>query len=271
MSEATDAFLRWAEEDRLRSEHTLTRYRAVFATLAPFAGDPAAATMDEIQAWWNSRLGKSPATRQNELACLRAFYKYAIRFDYCLKDPTRRLDAPKVDNALPRPIPRADLLRVLEACDERDLPEIRRAIALGAYAGLRVSEAAALDWSQVDEEKRVLIFRGKGRKERVCAASPKLFDEILPRPEQGGNVVRAGGIPYSADTLQRRINRLFDNLGIDATFHKLRARYVTQGIAETGDIFHVAKAVGWSSIETAKHYAEVNEDVLQRIAAAAAR
>ena len=261
-----DAFLQWAEHDRLRSPATIRRYRTVLAQIP----DPLNATVDDIETWWAGRYNKSAATRQNELACLRAFYKWATRFDHRADDPTRRLDPPKVDNAFPRPIGRSDLKRALDACDERGTPELRRAIALGAYGGLRVSEAASLDWEHIDLDRRFLRIRGKGRKERLAGLSPVLLDEILPELRTG-NVVTAGGRTYTADALQRRVNRHLSALGIDATFHKLRARYVTQGIAETGDIYAVARAAGWASIETAKSYAALSDDALHRIAAAASK
>jgi site-specific recombinase XerD len=281
VTDAVESFLDWAERDKLRSPATLRRYRSVLQQL----DDPAGATREDIEAWWRRQREmqdgrtRAPATRANELHCLRSFYKFAIRFGYRDEDPTSRLDAPPIDNAIPRPIPRADLARAMDACDEVGAPELRRALALGAYAGLRVSEAATLDWSAIDLETRFIRIRGKGRKERICGASPKLLDEILPRPEQGGNVVWAGAVDanghpkqYSADTMQRRVNRHLDRVcGPGVTFHKLRARYVTNGIAETGDIFAVSRAVGWASIETAKHYAELSDDSLHRIAAAASR
>jgi len=267
VTDAVAAFLEWAEHDRLRSQHTLARYRAVLTQLP----DPAAATAAEIEKWWASRLELSPATRANELACLRSFYRWATRFDVRPDDPTRRLDAPKVDNAFPRPIGRAELAQAFEITDAREAPELRRALALGAYGGLRVSEAAELRWSAVDLERRFLRIRGKGRKERLAGISPKLLDEILPERAGALTVVGGEGGAISADVLQRRVNRLLGSVADGLTFHKLRARYVTQGIAETGDIFAVSRAVGWASIETAKHYAALSDDALHRIAAAASR
>lgn len=266
MDNHIEDFIQWAERDRLRSPATLARYRAVLSQIP----DPLNATIEDIEGWWAGRYDKSPATRQNELACLRSFYKWATRFDHRADDPTRRLDPPKVDNAFPRPIGRSDLKRALDACDERNVPELRRAIALGAYGGLRVSEAASLDWEHIDLDRRFLRVRGKGRKERLAGLSPVLLDELLPEL-RAGNVVTAGGRVYTADALQRRVNRHLSALGIDATFHKLRARYVTQGIAETGDIYAVARAAGWASIETAKSYAALSDDALHRIAAAASK
>ena len=79
-------------------------------------------------------------------------------------------------------------------------------------------------------------------------------------------VVTAGGTPISAATLQRRVNRLIDRCGIEHTFHDLRKRAATLSIARTGDVYAVAKAFGWSSIETASTYAAVSDESLDAIA-----
>ena len=75
-------FLQWAERDRLRSPATIKRYQTVLAQIP----DPLNATVEDIEAWWSGRYDKSAATRQNELACLRTFYKWATRFDHRVDD-----------------------------------------------------------------------------------------------------------------------------------------------------------------------------------------
>ncbi len=264
MTDAVTAFLDWAEHDRDRSPHTIARYRNVLAQL----GDPLAATLDDVETWWTSRRDLAPATRENELACLRTFYRWAARFDLRADDPTRRLDAPKVPNRIPDPIARAELLTVLAACDEAEAWDVRRAVCLGAYGGLRVAEAASLDWTSVDRENRRLRIRGKGSKERLAGLSAVLLDEILP--DTGGNVVNAGGPPSSAATLQRKVNRFMQRAGVEKTFHDLRKRYVTRAIATTGNVHAVAAAAGWASIQTANQYAALTDEALDQIAAAAA-
>lgn len=255
-----DAFYTWAEQDRKRSPNTLRRYRATLGQI----DDPLTASVEDIEAWWSTRFDLSEATRANELACLRTFYRWATRFGHRDDDPTRRLDAPRVPNRVPRPIGEADVRRLLAAAE--DSPDLRRTLALGAYAGLRVSEAAALDWSSIDEESRRIYVRGKGGKERVFGLSPVLLDMLLPRVE--GNVVTAGGAPYSGAAMQRKINRFMARHGTDHTFHDLRKRAATLAIGKTGDVYAVSKAFGWSSVETASHYAVVSDEALDRIAAA---
>lgn len=260
-TDSVSEFLEYAERDRNRSPHTLARYRAVLSQLP----DPTRATTAQVETWWATRYGKSPATRANELACLRAFYRWAGRFDLRADDPTRRLDAPKIDHDVPRPIGQADLGRLLGPLTA-ETPDLRRAVALGAYSGLRVSEVAALIWANIDQESRRIYVRGKGRKERVFGLSPVLLDYLLP--EAKGNVVTAGGVAYSGAVLQRKLNRLMERAGIEHTFHDLRKRAATLAIAKTGNPVAVAQAFGWSSIQTASHYAVVGDETLDVIAAA---
>ena len=260
-----DAYLTWAANDRRRSPNTIARYRSVLERANREAGNPATLTQAQIEAWWQTRLDQAPATRANELAVLRSFYKWATRFDHRPDDPTRRLDPPKIPNHIPRPIGEADLSRLLGELTA-DAPDLRRAVALGAYAGLRVSEVAGLSWADVDQDRRRIYVRGKGGKERAFGLSPVLLDKILP--ETVGNVVTAGGDPYTGAVLQRKINRLMSRHRIGHTFHNLRARAATLALAKGENTFAVAIAFGWSSVETAKSYAVVGDEALDRIAAA---
>lgn len=259
MNNLVEQFIHWSEKDRNRSPHTILRYKSVLRQIP----DPGSATLDDIEAWWATRYEASPATRENELACLRTFYRWCMKFDHRPDDPTRRLDAPKVNNTIPRPIPKSDLERLLGPLTVDDL-EIRRAVALGAYGGLRVSEVAGLDWSNVDIESRRIYVRGKGSKERVNGLSAVLLDIIAP--EVSGNVVKAGGVPYSAAVLQRKVNRFFARHGIDSTFHDLRKRGATMAMARTKNPQAVAQVFGWSSLQTVTHYAIVGDEVLDEIA-----
>src|SRR5690606_10571086 len=108
-----EQFIEWETRDRRRSPHTLAGYRAVLSAVFPEYGDPAAIDAEQVEAWWATRYEMAPGTQANELACLRSFFKWATRFDHRADDPTRRLDAPKVPNRVPRMIGRTDLEQLL--------------------------------------------------------------------------------------------------------------------------------------------------------------
>ena len=258
----TDQFLEWLRRDRNYSTNTIAAYRRVLATI----NDPETATQDDVEDWWLDRDHLSPATRRQELAALRSFYRWMIRWDHREDDPTRRLDAPKMGHRMPRPMGREDLHRLLSVTSG----EMRRAICLGAYAGLRVAEAAALDWADVDVEARRIIVRGgKGDKDRPVGLSPLLLDALLP--VTGGNVVRAGGKAYTPNALQQKVNATIRAAGVDGTFHKLRSRFATVALASTGNLLAVSRALGHSSPATTAIYAATADSDLDVIAEAVAR
>ena len=261
-AELTAQFLDHLERARNYSPNTIAAYRRVLATVP----DPATASQEDIEGWWLDRDHLSPATRRQELAALRSFYRWMIRWDHRADDPTRRLDAPKMGRRLPRPMGREDLHRLLSVTSG----EMRRAICLGAYAGLRVAEAAALDWADVDiEARRIIVRGGKGDKDRPVGLSPLLLDALLP--VTGGNVVRAGGKAYSANALQQKVNRAIRDAGVEGTFHKLRSRFATVALASTGNLLAVSRALGHSSPATTAIYAATADSDLDLIAEAVAR
>ena len=256
------AWLDHLGRDRGLSDNTITTYQR---TLRTITFDLLNATYDDVADWTHSRAHLAVATRNNEIAALRSFYRWALAFDHLTRDPTARTYAPKVPRGLPRPISRADLRRVLETLPD----DLRRAVCLGAYGGLRVSEAAALTWHDVDLENRRVRVLGKGGKTRLVGLSPLLLDELLP--DTGGNVVAAGGAPYSAAALQRKVNRAIRAAGVDCTYHQLRHRFGTVALAATGNLLAVSRAMGHASPATTAIYAATSDADLDVIADAVTR
>jgi integrase len=252
----SEAYLAWSRREHVPINTIQSRART-FRTL-PNAGT---GTREEVEAWWATRAHLAPATRALDVANLRSFYKWTRRWEYRDDDPTRRIDAPHVDPGLPRPMSRADLHKAMDSMP----PHLRRAVCLGAYAGLRVSEAARLDWSDVDLESRTLmVMHSKGNKSRRIPMSSVLLSELLP--VTGGNVVMGGGEPYAPDSLTRRMHLAFRALGITATFHTLRHRYGTLAYKASGDILAVSRLMGHANINTTKVYAAANDEVAAMIA-----
>jgi integrase/recombinase XerD len=260
----TEQYLDYLAEDRRYSPNTIATYRRTYATFP----DLATADRDAVEAWWSSRSGKAPTTRRNELAAVRSFLSWCRDWGHREQHdhPESRIKPPRIGQPLPRPIGREDLHRVMAATSG----EIRRAVCLGAWAGMRVAEVAALDWRDVDMEMRRIIVRGgKGDKDRAVGLPTLLLDSLLPMT--GGNVVRAGREPWSANLLQQKVNAALRSAGVDATFHKLRARFATVALASTGNLLAVSRALGHSSPATTAIYAATADSDLDLIADAVTR
>lgn len=243
------------------SQNTLATYRRTMSNL------PSAASMsrEELEAWWESRAHLSTATRVNELSAVRQFYKWCQVWEHRADDPTLRIRAPKVPQGLPHPISRADLTKLLNNLDG----DLRRAVCLGAYGGLRVAEAAALNWADIDQEANRIRVVGKGQKTRLVGLPPLLLDSLLP--DTGANVVTGTSREYTPGTLQRKINRAIKAQGVDATFHALRHRFATVALGSTGNLLAVSRALGHSSVSTTAIYAATADTDLDLIAEAVTR
>ena len=254
--------------DHCTAEHIPRNTVLARARVLRSVGNAGTATREDIEAWWATRRDLAPATRRNDLGNLRSFYKWADLWEHreIATDPTARLKAPSVDAGLPRPLGRADMRRLLDTLP----PDLARAVALGGYAGLRVSEAAALMWDDVDlEARRARIMATKGTKSRLVALGPILIDLLLP--DTRGNVVTGTRKVYTAATLQRRVNRAIHRAGINLTYHALRHRYGTMAYQNTRDLVAVGRQMGHRTPVSTLVYAAASDDVADQIAEAVTR
>jgi site-specific recombinase XerD len=254
-------WLRWLRVDRGLAVNTVSTYARTARSLSVPLMD---ATADDIEAWWRERAvtedgrARPHGSRNNELSALRSFYKWAQRFGHRVDDPTIRLDLLRQQKRISRFVGSDDLAKLLTTLD----PPMRRAVALGAYGGLRVSEAAGLHWGDIDQGTRRMIVRGKGDKERSVGLPVVLLDILLPNT--GGNVI-TGGAPYSEHYLQMKVNRAIKAIGVNATFHKLRHRFGFMAATADVPVTSIARAMGHESLVTTMGYIAATDSHLDLI------
>lgn len=224
-------------------------------------GNAGTATRGDVEAWCAARADLSPATRVADLALLRAFYKWCVIWEHRTDDPTIRLKSPRVPNRVPRPARRADVRRLI-----RDLPDdLARAVILGAYLGLRVSESAALDWAHIDPDQGLVrVEKSKGGKTRLVPISDAMV--VMLGGETVGNVVTRSHHAYAPPVLARKLNRAMRRAGVDATSHRLRHLFGTTAYeVSQGDLLAVRDLMGHESTQTTASYARPSLDMARRI------
>jgi integrase/recombinase XerD len=184
-------FLAYLELERGLSHNTLHAYQSDLAQLDAFLqrrgvsplqaqhGD-LAAFLSELALGGADRPAVAAATLGRKAACLRSFYRHLRREGLIDHDPTADLRGPPRSKRLPKVLSREEVAMLLEQPKGSEPLVLRdRALLEMMYAcGLRVSEAIALEVSDVDLEEGMLRARGKGSKERIVPMGRRAVEAL---------------------------------------------------------------------------------------------
>lgn len=271
--EATDIYLSHAEET-LKPVTYATR-RRLLKRFAEAVGERTLTTrvgVRDVEAFVQSG-GVKRSTQGARLIALKALFSYWLREGIVRVSPAHIARRPKPSPKLPRSVSDEELDAILRSIHPRRA-WTRPVFEFAAYTGLRVSELARLQWSDVDMEARLIrIERQKnGRAETQPLPSPALAVlQSLPR-----NGLYVFGSPR--ERLEKRSVASFANLvnyafrqarkaaGIarPITPHGLRHRYCTK-LAEAGaSAFTIAAAARHSDVRTSQRYVSISNRRLLR-------
>lgn len=215
----------------------------------------------------------NPGTIENMLSCIRSFCRWGWREGYRDDDPTQWVDWPKRTKPLPRALSRVQLRALDQALmlDEhapaarillRD--RNRRAIYLMLYAGLRISEAAHLDWNDVDlDARRLTVREGKGGKDRSVPLHDRLIWALtlVPQGERRGAVAgHADGRPLAYKSMGHVFERWLRARGLHISSHQLRHSFATTLLDRGADLRTIQILMGHESLDTTMVYLRVSDE-----------
>ena len=161
--------------ERRYSEHSLRAYRHDLEEFQNYlrergVEDPEGLDATLLRGFLSSLLKKNrKVTVGRKVAVLRSCFKFAQRKGWILENPAVHLRAPKLEKHIPPFLSEKEAEHLL-----RPLPDqtwlIRRDQAIGElfYAsGIRLSELAGLNWTDIDFSIRMVRVLGKGGRERI--------------------------------------------------------------------------------------------------------
>ena len=183
------------------SAYTLRNYRAdleaFLLALASWNVDPLEAGRGDLRRYLAQLLARdvAPASITRKVSTIRGFYRHLHNEGHLANDPFYGVTGPKAPRRLPDVLSLDDVVRLIEAADGTEAADLRdRALLELIYgAGLRVSEAVALDVGEVDLRQQTARVQGKGKKERLCvfgAAATAALERYLRRGR--GRLARPG-------------------------------------------------------------------------------
>lgn len=188
-----------------------------------------------------------PQSRQSIRSDVNQLFVFAIERSLVERNPCDLIKAPRLGRRAATPVPVVDVHRAIQAAR----PEVRLMVMLAAYAGLRVSEIAALRAEHVDVDAGVIqVHHGKGDQGDTVPLATELAAELARWPGRGRLFPGVAGNGVSA-----RIRRLFRALGIEHRPHDLRHSFGTQAAVRSGgNLVLVSQLMRHESISTSQRY-----------------
>lgn len=212
-----------------------------------------------------SSSGLKPATVQARVAAAGALYR-ALRWAGATDaNPFTDVKRPKdrTKGIVKNPPYRMDFVQDML---EQATAEERVLLLLLTHAGLRIAEALALKWVDI-EGNRLYVAHGKGDKARRVPLSTRLQEALGQLPRVGERV-----LPWAAySSAYERLQKLALKCGREHEFRGFHAgrKYAgTQLYKATKDFTRVAGFLGHEQVDTTRRYVELPEDDLDDIVAA---
>ena len=284
MQTAIARFLQYLHVERNASELTIKSYREDLTALAQYlaetrggkAPQPGQLTAVDLRAYVAAlhEAGYARTTIARRTACMRSFFRFGQREGWCTANPAKPLRTPRKPRNLPHFLSAEDIGRLLQAPSADDTMGLRdRAILETLYsAGLRVSELAGLNQSDLDFAAGVLHVRGKGRRERLAPIGSYAIRalgrwlplrKLSPREPQGTLApvfVNRFGRRLTTRSIGRMLEKYLRQTGLDrrTTPHTLRHSFATHLLDQGADIRSVQELLGHKSLVTTQIYTHVS-------------
>jgi site-specific recombinase XerD len=210
----------------------------------------------------------SRVTIKKRATAVRTFFAWVKETGLRDDDPSRKMHMPKVGKQLPKALTLDEERRLLDL----QMSSRERAILyLLLDSGLRLSEAAALTWRDLDlNAGTVHVQHGKGDKSRVAVFATETTQALralhrerpLAQPDDRVFTGQQGALTPSG--LYRVIKRLAQRAGIPLHPHSLRHTFARDYLNNGGSLADLSELLGHTDLATTAIYLSVARESLSR-------
>lgn len=287
LQDAIMQWQRWLVSEKGASPATIRAYNTDLAEFLAFMAeyrerkpglnDLGNIPLMEFRAWLSSRAmdGAKAVTRARGISGVRNLFKWLDRHGIVHNPFIGTLKAPKLKSSLPRPLHEKDMGALLdEAASLPDAPWIglrdRALFTLLYGCGLRISEALALNRSDLPPGAATVRVLGKGSKERQVPVLPAVNEavatylEACPWRRSDAIFVGSRGDRLNASVARKQMQDLRATLQLpdSATPHALRHSFATHLLGGGADLRAIQDLLGHASLSTTQRYTDVDTEKL---------
>ena len=234
-----------------------------------------------IRLWILSLRNRSvkASSLSRKISSLKNFFHWLENSHNIFNSAISKLDSPKKDSKLPRPIAVNDIKNLFSAFEnkkeKRWIISRNQAIFLLLYTcGLRISEAINMKTNELPLNTSVLV-KGKGKKERmvpilnIANQAIENYTKQCPYPISNSEYVFLGirGNRMLPRSFQKAMERARNSIGLPSstTPHSLRHSYATHLLNAGTDLRSIQKLLGHSSLSSTQIYTQIEQKRLLQV------
>lgn len=210
----------------------------------------------------------SPASRNRKSATLKSFFGYLLREGHLERDISALIITPKVPKRIPHFLSIDEVLAALKSFDSEDpVRELEKLLFLLLYGGgLRVSEACAVQWKDLDLSQHILRVQGKGGKTRLVALPDSVISLLKNAKKKALGKYLWGNQELNTRTAYEWVRTRGAKAGLIRPLHPhaLRHSFATHLLSSGANLRTLQELLGHQSLQATEKYTHLGVDQLAR-------
>ena len=259
--------------DNDKANATVVAYTKDVEQLVEYANEQGKSVADEIGyediSQFKELLKKRRYTNKSisrKINSIKSFFRYLENNNLVDKNPAEEISHPKIEQKSPRYLSKLEYRALRDAC--RGDVRIYGIVEVLLQTGMRISELASLETSDIDMEREVIFVQPQKSREgrRVPMNKPAkqaLMDYLRARPKAREKTVFLTKTcrPFLVRNIRSAIDRYFKLAGIEnATINDLRNTFIVEQLKAGTPLVYVSQLVGHKRITTTEKYLQLIED-----------
>ena len=275
-------YLEYLEVEKGLAQNTLEAYRRDLTDFVDFCYNKGENDITDIKrSDINSYILKlkeekyTPTSVMRKIASMRGFFKWFCANEYSDKNPILTLEQPKLPKHLPKVMTIEDLNQILNS----DLNPTEKVIVEMLYGcGLRVSELANLNITDIDIPSKYVKCYGKGSKERLVPFGEKAKTALKKYLKQREIIVlenkldknkrlllKDNGKNITRQDIYNFIKKQGEKIHKHISPHTLRHSFATHLLENGADLRVVQELLGHSDVSTTQLYTHITKKRLKEV------
>ena len=283
-----ESFSRFLQFEKRYSAKTVEAYLRDLSQFKTFLAESYAqndisqASHVHIRSWLVSLLEQktTPRSVHRKVSSLKSFYRFLLRKQIIVKNPTSKVLTPKLSKRLPSFMVEKETEQLLhQRVDPSDFVAVRDRLVLALFygTGMRVAELAGLAEGDINQFQKQVKVLGKGNKERIVPLQDNILEALrlylnmrtlIPNADSTkALLLTEKGQPLYPRAIQRLVKKALDGVTTldKKSPHLLRHTFATHLLNRGADINAIKELLGHANLSATQVYTHNSIEKLKNI------